>query len=144
MADSYLVDTSVFVRWYIEQDGFEHAQRVQSEFRAGSLLLETVDCVRFELGHVLRTHGYCKNRITREEYLLASRSLDDAGVVIHTTGPDDLQRSAAIAADWNLKFFDAVLAERALQRGLTLLTSDLRLCNAVSGKLPTELLEGVK
>jgi predicted nucleic acid-binding protein len=82
--------------------------------------------------------------MTREEYLLASRSLDDVGVVIHPTGPDSLQRPAALAADWNLRFFDAVMVERALQRGLILLTTDLKLCNAVSGKVPTELLGGIR
>lgn len=43
MADRFLVDTCVFVRWYIEQDGYQDALSLQSAYLAGGVELETVE-----------------------------------------------------------------------------------------------------
>lgn len=43
MADAYLVDTGVFLRWLVDQDGFEHAHEIQEAFIHGAVGLETVD-----------------------------------------------------------------------------------------------------
>jgi hypothetical protein len=31
VADAYVVDTGVFLRWFVDQDGFEHARELQQE-----------------------------------------------------------------------------------------------------------------
>lgn len=144
MADTYLVDTGVFVRWYLDQVGFEHAQQIKSSFRAGSLSLETIDHVRFEIGHVLRTNGLLHQKISKDEYVLAVRSLDDAGVVVHRTDADALQRAATLAASRYINYYDALIVDRAVQRGLPLLTADKSLCDAAAGLVQTELLRGIR
>jgi hypothetical protein len=30
VADAYVVDTGVFLRWFVDQDGFEHARELQT------------------------------------------------------------------------------------------------------------------
>lgn len=137
------MDTGVALRWFVEQEGFEHALELQEGFLSGALELETVDCVRFELGHVLRTVGLLRDRLTVQEYVAAARSLDDLGLVVHTTDADAVERAAHLAARRNLRFFDAVVADRALERGLPLVTTDRRLVNAMAGLLRCELLKGV-
>lgn len=144
MADRYLVDTSVFARWYIEQVGYEHALRIQAAFLAGDIVLETVDAVRFELGHVLRKQGLLKDRMTREEYLVATRSLDDLGVVVHVTDGERLERAAALAADTPMGFFDALLIDCSVELDLPLLTADVRLCNAGVRLVRAKLLDGMR
>ncbi|SEG73869.1 hypothetical protein SAMN04489712_110164 [Thermomonospora echinospora] len=49
MADAYLVDTGVFLRWFVDQEGFEHAREIQQAFLDGTVLLETVDFARVEV-----------------------------------------------------------------------------------------------
>lgn len=142
MAEAYLVDTSVAVRWFIEQQGFEHALSLREDFLNGAVELETVDCVRFELGHVLRKKGLLLDRLTVEEYVAAARSLDDLGLVVHITDADAVERAAALAASRNLRFFDAVIADRALQQGLPLVTTDRKLVHATVGLLRVEMLRG--
>lgn len=144
MADRYLVDTSVFARWYIEQVGYEHALRIQAAFLAGDIVLETLDAVRFELGHVLRKKGLLSRQMSRQEYLVATRSLDDLGVVVHVTDADRLERAAALAADTPMGFFDALLVDCSVELGLPLLTADARLCNSSARLTRTELLEGIR
>ncbi|MBE1588666.1 hypothetical protein ACFPOI_54705 [Nonomuraea angiospora] len=41
MADAYLVDTSVFLRWFVDQPGYEHAREIQDAFLRGRVALET-------------------------------------------------------------------------------------------------------
>ncbi len=143
MADRYVTDTSVFLRWFVPQVGFEHAREVRRDFLAGTVKLETVDSTRFELGHVLRTKGLLGGHINAEEYLAAVRSIDDLGITIHETDADSLERAGVLAVRCTMRFFDAVLVDRALQRGVPLLTSDRKLANAAGDTAPVEILRGV-
>jgi predicted nucleic acid-binding protein len=141
--DAYLVDTGVFVRWYVEQLGFEHAVRVQDEFMVGAVKLETVDQVRVELGDVLRRRGLQAGVMDESDYVAAVRSLDDLGIAVHRTDADTLERVALLCSRRPVTFYDGLLVDRALQRGLPLLTADAKLARAVAGLLSTELLEGI-
>jgi Predicted nucleic acid-binding protein, contains PIN domain len=143
VAEAYLVDTSVFVRWYVDQVGFEHAREVQKRFLDGAVGLETVDFVRVELAEVLRKKGYLEQRLTRQECLEAARDLDDLGVVVHPTSVATLQLAIALTVDRSLRTYDALLVAHAINRALPVLTADARLCRAVVGVVPTVLLDGI-
>lgn len=133
MADRFLVDTSVFTRWFLRQDGFAEALTFRSAYLAGAADLETVDFVRFELGHVLRTHGLLKGHLDEDEYVAAVRSIDDAGIPVHVTSADVLQQAADLAARRMLRYFDALLIAWSLELGMMVLTADKKLCHAVAG-----------
>ena len=62
---------------------------------------------------------------------------------IHGTDADALERAGELATRCTLRFFDAVLVDRALQRGMPLLTSDRKLANAVGTAAPVEILRGI-
>ena len=49
VADAYVVDTGVFFRWFVDQDGFEHARELQRKLVDGSATVETVDFARVEV-----------------------------------------------------------------------------------------------
>lgn len=143
MVERYLADTGVFVRWFIEQDGYEDAVRFQEAHFDGSVELQTVDFVRYELGHVLRTKGVLKDRISLKDFVAAARSLDDLGLQIHICGPDILERAAQIAGSRMMRFFDALLVAWSVELGLTILTTDKNLTSAAAGLARTRLLAGV-
>ena len=140
MAETFLTDTGVFVRWYLQQVGYQEALDVRAAYRAGAIDLETVDFVRFELGHVLRKEGVLKKRLTEDEYFAAVRSIDDAGITVHVTDADMLERAGEFAVRRNLRFFDAMLVAWAVELGLRVLTTDKHLCNAVDGIVRTLLV----
>lgn len=75
----------------------------------------------------------------RQDYL----SIDDLGITIHGTDADALERAGELATRCMLRFFDAVLVDRALRRGMPLLTSDRKLANAVGAVAPVEILRGI-
>jgi predicted nucleic acid-binding protein len=105
--------------------------------------LEATDTVRVELAEVLRKKGFLLGRLTRDQFLEALRGVDDLGVLVHDTDVDALEQAAALAADHNLRVFDALVVHRALSRDVTLLTTDARLCRATTGLISTELLRGI-
>ena len=62
MADTYVVDTGVFLRWFIDQDGFVHARELQQKLIDGTAVAETVDFARVEVAGVLRKKGFLAGR----------------------------------------------------------------------------------
>ncbi len=143
MHDAYLTDAGVFLRWFLKQVGWEHAREVRKAFLDGAVRLETPDSVRIDVAHALRTKGLLPGHLTRDQYLTAIRAIDDLGVLVHGSDADTVERAGALAGDRNLRFFDALVVDRALQRGLVVLTSDAKLVRAVEGLVSTELLRGV-
>lgn len=141
-ATEYVADANVFFRWYVDQVGFEHAREIRDDFLAGAIHLRTVDSVRIEFAHILHVKGVRKGRLSAADYTTLVR-LDDLGVEVQMSGVDAIERAAALALRLNLRFFDALVSDLALQSGLPLLTSDKALANALGGLARVELLRGV-
>ena len=57
VADAYVVDTGVFIRWFIDQQGYEHAREFQRQLVDASATATTVDFARVEVAGVLRSKG---------------------------------------------------------------------------------------
>lgn len=140
---TYVVDTSVFLRWWVEQVGWQHAQQVRDEFVAGRLALVTPDFTRIEHAEVLRKRGFLDGLLTETEYLAAAQSLDIMGVELVSLGQADLVRAASLASRRNLRMFDALGAALALDRDLPLLTGDARSARALTGIVDVEVLRGI-
>jgi predicted nucleic acid-binding protein len=140
---SYAVDTSVFLRWWVEQVGWQHAQRVRDQFLAGEIVLITPEFTRIELAEVLRKKALLDGILNEAEYLDAVASLDVLGVDLVPLDRDGLLRAAALGARRNLRLFDALGASLALDRGFPLLTGDARCARALAGVVEVEVLEGI-
>lgn len=144
VADAYVVDTGVFLRWFVDQGGFEHARELQQKLVDGSTTVDTVDFARVEVAGVLRKKGLLAGRLTAEEFTAAVRVIDDLGVTVHETTADRLERAAAMAARKNLGMYDALFVQLAGELDLPLLTTDRRLQRAAEGSVRIEVLRGTK
>lgn len=140
VADAYVVDTGVFLRWFVDQDGFEHARELQAELVNGSTTVATVDFARVEVAGVLRKKGLLAGRLTPEEFASAVRVIDDIGVTVHETTADRLESAASLAARRMLGMYDALFVNLAQELGLPILTSDKRLARAADGTVRVEVL----
>jgi predicted nucleic acid-binding protein len=141
VADAYVVDTGVFLRWFIDQEGFEHARELQQKLISGAVTAETVDFARVEVAGVLRKKGFLAGRLTLEEFTAAVRAIDDIGVIVHPTTVDRLERAAELAARRMLGMYDALFVQLAQELKLPLLTSDAKLARAAAGTIQVELLQ---
>jgi predicted nucleic acid-binding protein len=143
VTDSYVVDTGVFLRWFVDQDGFEHARELQQGLAEGSITVATVDFARVEVAGVLRKKGLLAGRLTPEEFAASVRVIDDIGVTVHETTADRLERAASLAARRTLGMYDALFVHLAQELGLPLLTSDAKLGRAAEGTIRVEVLRGI-
>lgn len=75
--------------------------------------------------------------------MAAVRLIDEFGVKIHAVNADVLERAADLAVRLTLRMYDAVFAQLAVDRGIPLLTTDVKLCHAVEGVAETVVLRGV-
>ncbi|MEV4574988.1 type II toxin-antitoxin system VapC family toxin [Nonomuraea jabiensis] len=96
-----------------------------------------------EVAGVLRKKGLLSGRLTPEEFVAAVRLIDEFGVKIHAVNADVLERAADLAVRLTLRMYDAVFAQLAVDRGIPLLTTDVKLCHAVEGVAETVVLRGV-
>jgi predicted nucleic acid-binding protein len=140
VADAYVVDTGVFLRWFTDQAGFEHARGLQQRLIDGAVTAETVDFARIEVAGVLRKKGFLAGRLTLEEFTAAVRVID---VTVHLTTVDRLERAAQLAASKILGMYDALFVQLARELSLPLLTSDARLGRAVHGTVQVEVLQSL-
>ena len=140
---TYVVDTSVFLRWFVEQVGWQHAQRVRDQFLAGDVDLLTPEFTRVELAEVLRKKGLLAGVLDEAEYLDAVQVLDVLEVGIAVLDEAALVRSAALAGRHSLRMCDAIGAALALDRGVTLLTGDAKAAKALTGVVEVEVLKGI-
>lgn len=130
---AYVVDAGVFLRWHVDQVGFEHAREVRDAFLAGAVRLLAPDFVRVEHAEVVRKVLFLRRHVDSEALAALVRSLNDLGV----------ERAATLAASHSLRFYDAVYAVLALDTGVELLTSDARLARALVGSVPVQVLRGI-
>jgi hypothetical protein len=98
----------VFLRWFIDQDGFEHARGLQQRLIDGSATAETVDFARVEVAGVLRKKGFWLVGSRWRKFTAAVRVIDDIGVAVHPTTADRPER----AAQKMLGMYDALFAWR--------------------------------
>lgn len=113
MGDAYVVDTGVFLRWFVDQDGFEHARELQRSLVNGVTAAETVDFARVEVAGVLRKKAFLTGCLTLDEFTAAVRVIDDMGVTVHATTADRLERAAGLSARKTLGIYDALFVQLA-------------------------------
>ena len=136
MPDRYVLDTSVAIRWYVDQPGSEHARELRDagvEFVAPAVL-------RWEIANVLRKKGVLVGLLTKADVVAALLDLPALEVTITE---DDLTSTVAalqLSLRHRLDLWDAAFVLMALQTGLTLLTADARLARGAAGLISTELL----
>lgn len=139
----YVLDSSVAVRWYVDQVGYEHARDVHQRALRGDVVLLTPDVFRWELGDALRKRGVAAGLLDVDEVVTALAGLPAAGVVQTGTPPEAMSGLVRLAVRLGTSVFDAAYVSLAMSTGMPLLTADARLVRAVSGVISTELLRGV-
>lgn len=143
MSEAYVVDSSVVLRWYLDQPGFEHAREIQDRLLAGTVALSAPDVCRWEVANVLRGRGLAQGRLTEQDVVGCLDDLDVLGVQVHDTDLARLRVVTALACRRGLSLFDAAFVELALRTGTPLLTADARLARGVAGLVSTEVLRGI-
>jgi predicted nucleic acid-binding protein len=141
VADAYVVDTGVFIRWFIDQQGYEHAREFQRQLVDASATATTVDFAQVEVAGVLRSKGLLAGSRQRSSSQPSGWS---------TTWGDcrgdhcwRLEQAAELAARNQLRMYDALFVQLATEMDLPVLTSDLKLQHAAARLVRIEVLRGI-
>jgi hypothetical protein len=73
------------LRWFADQDGYEHARELLLELLDGLVTGATADFARVAVAGVLRKKGLLAGRLTPEDFASTVRVIDDIGVTVYKT-----------------------------------------------------------
>ncbi|MEM2107397.1 MAG: type II toxin-antitoxin system VapC family toxin [Candidatus Bathyarchaeia archaeon] len=126
----FVVDASVAVKWYVEEDLRDKALRLRDDLLSGAVDLEAPSLILYEVGNAIRHHpgateGECANTVTQ---------LRNIGIIIRELDDSCMKIAAKIAFEEKLTFYDAVYLSLAKSRKAKFLTADTELYDQLSKK----------
>lgn len=139
MPDEVVCDSSVAVRWFLDQDGHDAARRLLERAASGELVLLAPPVILWETGNVLLKRGVRAGILTVADPVDAVNAVRDMCRLIEV----DPGQVGALAFELGTSYFDAAFASVALERRLMVVTADVRFARAVAGRVSTDVPAGV-
>jgi predicted nucleic acid-binding protein len=118
-----VVDASVVVKWFLEEEYTAPARRLREDFLEGSLRLQVPSLLPFEVLNALR---YNPNFPVRA-LPAASRALDAAGLLTVPLFGEYAERTVAASSRFDLTIYDAAYVALADLADCSLYTGDREL-----------------
>lgn len=126
----FVVDASVAVKWYVEEDLRDKALRLRDDFLSETVDLEAPSLILCEVGNAIRHHPGA----TEDECSSAVTQLRNLGITIRELDDLCMKIAAKIAFEENLTFYDATYLSLAKSIRAKFLTADRELYNQLSKK----------
>ena len=124
-----VIDSSVAVKWFSEEEGTEAALALRDEAFSGKRRLEAPDLILYEIGNALRHNP----RLEADDVKLALGSLLDLGIVFHPAGAALLSKAVDLAFRYRMTVYDGCFIALADIRSLPLITADEKLAARAAG-----------
>jgi predicted nucleic acid-binding protein len=124
-----VIDSSVAVKWFSEEEGTEAALALRDEVFSGKRRLEAPDLLLYEIGNALRYN----TRLDPDDVKLALASLLDLGIVFHPAGAALLSKAVDLAFRYRMTVYDGCFIALADNLGLPLITADEKLAARAAG-----------
>ncbi len=142
MSDAYVLDSSVVIRWYLNQAGYVHAREVRDRLIADEVRLVAPAVLRWEVANVLRKLGALTGRLSDRDVVDAVLDLPVVGVEITEDDEDSTVDAVTLSLERRISVFDASFALQSVRTGFPLLTADVRLARGTAKWLSTDVLRG--
>jgi len=124
-----VIDSSVAVKWFSEEEGTEAALALRDEAFSGKRRLEAPDLLLYEIGNALRYNA----RLDSDDVKLALGSLLDLGIVFHPAAAALLSKAVDLAFRYRMTVYDGCFIALADILGLPLITADEKLAARAAG-----------
>lgn len=131
-----VVDASVAVKWYAEEDETEKALRVRDSQFNGSSNLYAPDLIVYEVANALSEHP----RITPRSMKSSVESLLELDIDMASPSSDLVIEAARIAVDLGVSVYDATYLALSDYVGASFVTADKRLFKRVKDEFSVFLL----
>ncbi|MBI4209248.1 MAG: type II toxin-antitoxin system VapC family toxin [Deltaproteobacteria bacterium] len=124
---NYVVDTSVIVKWFVDEEGREEALQLLNRFFQRDIDLVIPILAFYELGNVLKL----RTDVSLGSKTSLLREFFELGVAVAPFGEEIATRTLERAIEYNLSYYDATFLVAAEEVGATLITADKRFYNKV-------------
>ena len=123
MEEKAVVDASIVVKWFIEEEHSDQALSLREAFATGRIQLHAPALMPYEVLNALARSAL----FTGDELVLIARSLSGYGFEISTPVGDDLEKMAVLCAGDELTAYDAAYVALAQRLKAGLYTADVEL-----------------
>lgn len=131
-----IVDASVVLKWFVEEEGSDKAQKLQDDYISGSLKIIVPDLLLYEVANALRFNGTFDKKETEDVLFV----LSGLGMEIIPVNYELLVGAVQLAYNFNITVYDAIYAELAIKLGTDLITADRKLFNKIEDLIRINLL----
>ncbi len=125
----YVVDASVAIKWFSEEQFTDKAIEIRDNFFKGTYELAAPDLVLYEVSNALRFNP----NFTEEDVIEAVNSLFDMGISIIVPTPRVVRSSITMAFKYKITIYDAFYSALASEIGFTFVTADSKLYQKIKG-----------
>jgi len=125
-----VVDASVVVKWFVEEEGSGKALEVRDRYVSGELKLIAPELLPFEVLNVL----YYKRLFTIEELKSVAEALDAFFFELHPLRGEYAKLTLEVAQENNITIYDAAYVSLAILKNARLYTADAKLKERLTGK----------
>ena len=123
MKNIIVLDASVVVKWFSDEEFSEIALKIRDEFVNGNLIIACPDLLLYEISNALR---YAKT-LNEEDIKKAVESIYAMEIYIITPTVEIMQKAIEIALKNDITVYDAVYVSLAELLGCRLITADKKL-----------------
>lgn len=130
--ETVIVDTSIAIKWVVQEEGTQAALDLRSRFQFASPELLVPECANILWKKTRR------GELTHEEAILAAKLLEHSGIVFLSMA-GLLEQSARLAIELSHPAYDCAYLAAAMQMGTRFVTADRRLLRVVAQHAPHPL-----
>ena len=139
-----VLDASVVLKWFVDEEDSDQALRLREEFYTGEREIVIPDLLLFEVANALRYNP----SFTAEEIKEAVKTLFDIEIEIITPTYSLLAKAIELAESLDVTCYDAAYLALAEELGFEFITADARFYRKVGEKVkpeaPIKLLADLK
>lgn len=124
----YVLDASVILKWFIEENDSEKARAILNRYIKGDFIIVVPDFLLYEVANVLKYSG----AFTEKEIIEAVTSLYDLDIKIISSLPDVIKTMIKLTFQKGITSYDAIYLALAIELQVPFITADVRLYQKVS------------
>jgi predicted nucleic acid-binding protein len=132
-----VLDASVILKWFVEEDGSEKAVRILDDHVQGRAPIVVPDLLLYEMGNALK----CSGGFAEQEVGEAVDALWGLDLFIAAPQPEVIRSAVSISFSFGLSLYDAAYIALAKEMGMALVTADKKLFEKAAALKFVELLD---
>ena len=121
-----VIDNSVIIKWFFEEDGYEQALALLLKATRGEIKLHAPILAKYEFTNVLKS-----KKINDSDAKTFIRKFFEAKIIFHNIDSNDTNEIYKISVQENISFYDASYLYISREVGFRFVTADEKLVNNV-------------